>query len=179
MAVLNVHAREFPVPAAEAGALLDTLGAPGDRLWPGELWPPMRFAGPVAPGVPGGHGPVHYVVERFHEGRSLSCRFTAPQGIDGFHEFLVRDTSDGCEFRHVLAAHLHGAARITWPLFWRPLHDALIEDCLDQAERVLTGGVVTPAQWSPYVRLLREAGKTLVSRITRSRDQDPRAKLRA
>ncbi|QRP44399.1 SRPBCC family protein [Amycolatopsis sp. FDAARGOS 1241] len=176
MSVLNVHAREFPVPVAEAGRLLDDLT---ERLWPAEDWPPMEFAGPLAPGAEGGHGLVRYVVERFHAGRSLRCRFTAPQGIEGFHEFLVRGTATGCVLEHVLAAHLHGAARVTWPLFWRPLHDAVLEQLLDRAELALTGAIAEPARWSPYVRLLHAAGSVVVSRITGSRTQDPRVKLRA
>ncbi|MFI5609301.1 SRPBCC family protein [Amycolatopsis sp. NPDC051903] len=174
MPVYNVHARRFPVPGA--GELLDDVT---ERLWPAQDWPPMEFAGPLAPGTPGGHGPVRYVVESFHAGQSLRCRFTAPQGIDGFHEFLVRETDGGCELEHVLAARLHGAARITWPLFWRPMHDAVLEQVLDGAELALTGEIQHPVRWSPYVRLLRAIGRRVVSRITGSRGQEPRVKLRA
>ncbi|MEM1418366.1 MAG: SRPBCC family protein, partial [Myxococcota bacterium] len=42
-----------------------------------------------------------------------------------------------------------------WSLVVRPLHDALIEDAFDNAERALTGDVARPARWSLRVRLLR------------------------
>jgi hypothetical protein len=45
-------------------------------------------------------------------------------------------------------------AALTWPLIFRPLHEALIEDSLDDAERAL-GGEPPAREWSPWVRLLR------------------------
>ena len=43
--IQNVHAVQLKVPAARAGALLDTLGSAADALWPGDRWPPMRVQG--------------------------------------------------------------------------------------------------------------------------------------
>src|SRR5690349_7464123 len=100
--VRDVHARRFPVPAARLGELLDTLGGEDDRLWPAG-WPPARFPGGLVPGSKGGHGPVRYVVEHAEPGR-LRCRFTAPRGVDGHHEFAVLDHGDTAELRHVLIA---------------------------------------------------------------------------
>jgi hypothetical protein len=57
--------------------------------------------------------------------------------------------------RHLMAMRLRFPAWLTYPLLWRPLHDALLEDTLDRAERSLTGTIESPATWSPYVRLLR------------------------
>ena len=37
--------------------------------------------------------------------------------------------------RHELSLSPSGAAKLTWPLFFRPMHDALIEESLDRAER--------------------------------------------
>jgi hypothetical protein len=42
-----------------------------------------------------------------------------------------------------------------WSTVVRPLHDALIEDALDNAERETTGTVAEPAGWSWWVRTLR------------------------
>ncbi|MFE7492135.1 hypothetical protein [Kitasatospora sp. NPDC057541] len=50
---------------------------------------------------------------------------------------------------------MRGAARLTWPLAFRWLHDALLEDSLERAERVCDSELRTPANWSRYVRLLR------------------------
>ncbi|MDQ7804387.1 SRPBCC family protein [Amycolatopsis sp. A133] len=166
--VRNVHTRRFPASQAELAELLDTLGTPGDRLWPVADWPPSRLDGPRVPGTPAGHGPVRYVLEEVAPDR-LRFRFTAPAGVHGYHEFSVGDGT----LTHVLAASLHGWARLTWPLFFRPLHDALLEQLLDRAELALTGRAGRPARWSPYVRFLRALGKI------RSRRTRPDAKLRA
>jgi hypothetical protein len=50
---------------------------------------------------------------------------------------------------------VRGTARLSWPLVFRPLHDALVEDSLDLAERAVSARLATPARWSRYVRLLR------------------------
>lgn len=44
---------------------------------------------------------------------------------------------------------------LAWPLAFRPLHDAVLEDALDRAGLATTGRVARPARWSPYVRFLR------------------------
>jgi hypothetical protein len=153
MPVRNLHIRRLP---DDPGVLIDTLAGATDRLWPADTWPRMRFDRPLGPGAVGGHGPIRYQVVAQVPGRWIRFRFTAPRGFDGFHEYTVHETEDGgAELHHLLSMTVHGAARVTWPLLWRPLHDALIEDSLDNAERELTGTVRSPARWSRYVRLLR------------------------
>ncbi|KDN21208.1 hypothetical protein [Amycolatopsis rifamycinica] len=166
--VRNVHTRRFPGHRAGLVELLDTVGTPDDRLWPVADWPPTRLEGPRVPGTPAGHGPVGYVLEEAGADR-LRFRFTAPAGVHGHHGFTI----DGDALTHVLEASLHGWARLTWPLFFRPLHDALLEQLLDRAELALTGRVERPVRWSPYVRFLRGLGKI------RSRRPRPAAKLGA
>lgn len=97
---------------------------------------------------------MRYVVEEVSPDR-LRCRFTAPAGVHGYHELTI----DGGALTHVLEASLRGRARLTWPLFFRPLHDALLEGLLDRAELAVTGRVARPVRWSPYVRLLRALGR--------------------
>jgi hypothetical protein len=166
--VRNIHTRRFPVPADRLVQLLETVGTPDDRLWPVADWPPTRLDGPRVPGTPAGHGPVRYVLEEVEPDR-LRFRFTAPVGVHGHHEFSV----DGGSLTHVLAASLHGRARLSWPLFFRPLHDAVLEQLLDRAELAVTGRVARPVRWSPYVRFLRALGRI------GSRVRLPAAKLRA
>jgi hypothetical protein len=36
--------------------------------------------------------------------------------------------------QHLCAMRLRGSARLNWPLFSRPMHDALIEDSIGPAE---------------------------------------------
>ena len=54
-----------------------------------------------------------------------------------------------------------GPARLSWPLFFRPLHDACLEDCLDRVTVSLGIALPHPARWSIYVRLLRAVRQML------------------
>ncbi|WP_307853127.1 hypothetical protein [Kitasatospora sp. RG8] len=109
-------------------------------------------------GAAGGHGPVRYTVAAYVPGRWVRFAFTGPRGFDGFHECTVHRADGGrTVLRHTLAMHARGRALLSWPLLFRPLHDALIEDAMDRAERACTGAVARPARWSPLVRLLRRA----------------------
>ncbi|MEV7382156.1 SRPBCC family protein [Streptomyces lydicus] len=156
MGVHNVHERVLPVSGAEAGLLLDGLSGTGDRLWPRSDWPSMRLDGPLAPGAAGGHGPVRYTVAAYVPGRWVRFAFHGPRGFDGFHEYTVHPLApDRTLLRHTLAMRARGWARLTWPLAFRPLHDAVLEDSLDLAERACAGTAGRPARWSRYVRLLR------------------------
>ncbi len=157
MRVWNRHSRIVPVSSERVGALIDTLSADDDRLWPVDAWPPMRFDRPLGAGAVGGHGPVRYSVESYEPGRSVRFRFTAPRGFDGFHEFTLRARgTEETELEHLMVLRLRHPAWFTYPLVWRPMHDALLEDGLDRAERELTGTVRAPARWSRYVRILRK-----------------------
>lgn len=154
MRVLNVHARTLSVPPSDAGALLDTLASPDDRLWPAETWPAMRLDKPLGLDARGGHGPVRYSVAGYRRGRSVEFRFEAPAGFRGTHRFEVLDHPAGCELRHTLDMEAAWPAVLTWPLVYRSLHDALIEDALAKAQAML-GETPSIRPWSPYVRGLR------------------------
>jgi hypothetical protein len=157
MPILNVHQRYLPTSAEQAGALLDGLAGPGDRLWPAGRWPPLRLDRPLAVGATGGHGPIPYHVEEYLPGRLVVFRFSPGFGVQGTHRLEVHHRQGLVEFCYVLEGHGHGRMVLAWPLVWQPLHDALIDDLLDRAELVLTGAVARPARWSPWVRLLRRA----------------------
>ncbi|MFB7619534.1 SRPBCC family protein [Kitasatospora sp. NPDC056181] len=159
MAVVNVHERVLTAGEDEVGALVDSLAAgPADRLWPVSGWPAMVLRPGLEEGAAGGHGPVRYTVAAYVPGRWVRFAFTGPRGFDGFHECTVHRADGGrTVLRHTLAMHARGPALLSWPLLFRPLHDALIEDAMDRAERACTGAVARPARWSPLVRLLRRA----------------------
>ncbi|MET7341585.1 SRPBCC family protein [Streptomyces sp. NPDC005547] len=160
MGVYNVHERLLPVAVHRVGALLDGLARPGgeDRLWPHRSWPAMAFDRPLGVGAAGGHGPVRYTVVAHVPALWVRFAFDGPRGFHGFHEYAVLPAGtgeSGAVLRHTLAMRTTGPARLTWPLVWRPLHDALIEESLDRAERACAGAVARPARRGPYTRLLR------------------------
>ncbi|MGI5347518.1 SRPBCC family protein [Streptomyces sp. CA-250714] len=160
MDVYNVHERLLPAPPSRVATLLDSLAGDDDQLWP-RGWPPMAFDRPLGEGAAGGHGPVRYTVAAYVPGTWVRFAFTGPRGFDGFHEYAVL-TADGDRtlLRHTLAMRARGPARLSWPLFWRPLHDACLEDGLDRAERNCGGEPSRPARHSGYVRgLLRLAAR--------------------
>jgi hypothetical protein len=157
MLVRNLHEREFPLPLATVGALIDSLASCDDRLWSSDKWPPMRFDRSLAVGAVGGHGPIRYSVEDYCPGQSILFRFSAPRGFNGTHRFEVEERQGATILRHVLKMRAAGSALLSWPLLFRPLHDACLEDCLDRATLSLGIALERPARWSIYVRMLRAA----------------------
>ena len=169
MAVHNVHYRDLAASAAEAGSLIDSLASAGDRLWPWERWPRMILDRSLQVGAAGGHGPIRYVVEEYEPSVRVRFRFTGPPGFLGYHEFQVVERDGGhSRLTHSIVMRLAGSARLAWPLLFGPLHDALLEDALDKADRVLMGRG-QQRTWSRWVVFLR----WLVRRGRRSR---PRVK---
>ncbi len=154
MQVLNTHSRTIRAPVEESGILLGALGSASDRLWPVHAWPPMRLDRPLQVGATGGHGPIRYTVESYEPGRAVTFRFTSPRGFHGTHCFTVTGTKSGSVLSHTISMSALGVGVASWLLVFRPLHDALLEDALTNAERALTGKG-NPVLWSPYVRCLR------------------------
>lgn len=155
MRVRNVHERWLPLAPAEAAALLDGLASRDDRFWPQERWPAMRLDRPLGVGARGGHGPIRYVVTAHEPGRRVEFRFEAPRGFDGIHTLALVEDGTRVRMRHVIEMDVRGPALLSWPLVFRPLHDALLEDALDKAERGRERFRETPARWSCWVRTLR------------------------
>ncbi len=115
----------------------------------------MRFDRPLQVGACGGHGPIRYTVEVYEPGWYIAFCFHAPPGFNGYHAFLVEPLdAEHTRLRHVLVMQPFGPARLTWPLIFRPLHNALIEDALDRAALAFGAPPAAPP-WSDWVRLLR------------------------
>lgn len=152
----NVHERIVGAPASALAPLLDRLGGPDDVLWPAPAWEPMILDGPPVVGADGGHGPIRYRVVDAEPGRRIRFAFHSTPGITGHHEISLEPVADGrTRVRHVLDCRTEGAMRILGPLLLVPLHDAVLEDLLDDAELAATGSVTRPARWSAWVRMLR------------------------
>lgn len=163
MKVINIHQRSYDVAPEKVGALIDTLSSANDRLWPHHSWPEMKFDRPLSVGAAGGHGPVGYTVEEYQPGSFITFRFSKPTGFDGIHTFeLLDDASGSVVLRHTIDMDARGSGIIIWALMIRPMHDALLEDCLATAEASL--GIepkMTP--WPLWVKILRwllTGGKT-------------------
>ncbi len=159
MRIHNAHERALAGSAEQVGALLDGLSGPQDRLWPKDQWPALRLDGPLRPGARGGHGPVRYAVAEHVPGRRVAFRFDdrgLTAGLEGGHRFEVLEENGTVLLRHVIEARCGLAAWLKWILIVEPLHDALLEDALDRAERWVSGHVERPARWSIRVRLLRQ-----------------------
>jgi hypothetical protein len=141
--VRNVHERRLPAPAGVVGALLDDLGSPRDRLWPGDRWPPMVLERPLEPGARGHHGPVRYELVEHRPRRLLHFRFRPSLGLDvvGMHAFeVVPDGADACVLRHRL--ELHRPSPALWALWYAviaPMHDAVVEELCDNAATACGG----------------------------------------
>ena len=157
MSVVSVHERVLDASVSEIGALIDRLASDADALWPHARWPAIKFDRPLGVGAVGGHGPIRYVVESYEPGCSIRFRFAGPKGFLGGHRFEIEEIgSDRVRLRHIIEMRAVGLARLTWPLIYQPLHDALIEDALDRAE-IYIGGRPTERGWSLWVRVLRWA----------------------
>jgi hypothetical protein len=168
----NVHERTLPADPKVVGRLLDRIAEPGNPLWPAR-WHPLVLQGPIAPGVRGGHGPINYEVTEHVPGVRLAFRFRRTFGLDpnGHHcfEVLPDREPDRSRLRHTLTADPPLPLRAIWACTIGPLHDALLEDLLDNA--AAETGAPRTATWSPIVVVLRAA---LTPLRARPRHPDPR-----
>lgn len=152
--VSNVHRRFVAAPVTVVGPLLERVADPAGGIWPATHWWPMVLDRGLVVGARGGHGSIRYRVSGYEPGRWV--RFTFHPGlVDGYHEVTVREVPGGSEVTHVVSGRLQGRMRWLWPLAVRWLHDALLEDLLDNWERAATGSVAVPRRWPLGVRLLR------------------------
>lgn len=164
--VHNLHERVIAAPPGEVGKLIDSLGTKNDRHWPRHDWPAMHMDEPLGVGSAGGHGPVRYFVTRYEPGRTIAFQFTRPWGFKGHHAVTVtRLADDSTLLRHELAMSTKGMAIITWPLFFRPMHNALVEELLDRAERECGNPPRHPHRRSLWTKILRAPFSARISRI--------------
>jgi hypothetical protein len=155
MRIESIHTRELPVPVQELGQILDTLAGRDDKIWPIERWPndPIGFDRPLGIGAKGGHGPIRYTVTAYEPGRSITFEFDPGSGLQGHHGFEVEPAGSGrARMRHVLDVEVGGIYRLLRPVFLA-MHDALVEDLLDNAELATTARIARPARWPRWLQL--------------------------
>lgn len=155
MKMINVHNRVVNKQIAEVGALLDSLSSNNDNLWPYEKWSPMKFDRDLSEGAIGGHGPIKYVVTSYLPGKKINFEFIEPPGFHGNHWFELKEKEESkTEIIHTINMNVSGVAVISWLIIIRYLHDALIEDSFDKAQKYF-GIEAKTNNWSPWVRFLR------------------------
>jgi hypothetical protein len=154
--VQNIQRRVIEAPAEQVGALMGQLSSPQDQLWPVPAWSPLRLDAGLTVGSSGGHGRIRYALSEFEPGRRIRFAFAPELGIIGHHEFRVVPLDPArCEVVHEITGRVGGAMLLLWPLAIRWLHEALLQDLLDNLQRAATGSLPRPARWSPVVRVLR------------------------
>ncbi|WP_341975552.1 hypothetical protein LTA6_000175 [Microbacterium sp. LTA6] len=144
--IRNVHRRRYSdINAAWELAL--RVADPSSRVWPADGWDPMLLDRGITVGSSGGHGAVRYVVSEVEDSRfRFAC--TMPQ-LEGFHEFR----REGDELVHELV--IQRASRVLLVALI-PLHDAVLEELLDNVEDLLAGrSVPRPRNRTRWVRVLR------------------------
>jgi deazaflavin-dependent oxidoreductase (nitroreductase family) len=150
----RTHRREIEAPAATVGALIDTLGAEDDRLWPSKRWPTLAigFDRELAMGAKGGHGPIRYVVSDYKPSERVEFCFDRRAGVEGTHRLHVQALGPGrSRLTHTVDADLGLRYAVLLPAF-RAMHDAVLGDLLDRAELHATGRVVSPSVTPRWVR---------------------------
>ncbi len=172
MRVQSRHARSLDATLEEVGRLVADLGGERDALWPNERWPgtQLRFDRPLAVGARGGHGVIRYSVEAYEPARLVQFRFEPGQGLDGFHRFEIKPLRDGrTRLAHTLDTRIHGTTRLLRPLLLR-MHDTLIGQLLDNAERATGGRVEHPTPMARWMRAMNAVEARLTAPPARRRD---------
>lgn len=154
--MLNIHERVIAAPAEAVAPLLETFGQPNDQLWPFDDWVPLKLDRPLAVGADGGHGPIRYHVTDYQPGKKVTFTFHPRTGLIGTHELTLETLGPNrCKMTHILDAQPTGLMRVAVPLFVLSLHNAVLEDLLDNAQRHAEGTVPSPARWTWWVKLWR------------------------
>jgi hypothetical protein len=165
MRVQSRHARSLYATVDDVGRLVAALGDERDILWPNELWPgtQLRFDRPLAVGARGGHGAIRYSVEAYEPARLVRFRFEPGQGLEGIHRFDIVPLANGCtRLQHTLDVHLTGATRLLRPVLLR-MHDTLIRQLLDNAERATGQAVERPTPMPGWMRAMNAVEARAVS----------------
>jgi hypothetical protein len=159
MKVVNIHKREINRPKDEVLGLFATLSQKGDRIWPFEKWPAMKFKNGLRVNSAGGHGPVRYKVIDYRSTGYIEFEFLKPRGFKGIHKLEITDLNDNkTGIEHTIEMETSGFGTLSWIFAIRWLHDALLEDALDKIENQLCNEE-RKSEWNLWVKTLRRIMK--------------------
>ncbi|MFE4856607.1 DUF2867 domain-containing protein [Streptomyces sp. NPDC056670] len=148
--VRNVHRRIVEAPADAVGLLIDRLSAPDDPLFPTPVWSAMVLDRPLGVGADGGHGRARYRVGAYEPGRSVRFDTTGTRLGTGYHRLDVEPLGpDRCRITHVLQLAMPEGLFAAWLLAFKPVHDTIVEEILDNAERAALGSLSRPRAQRP------------------------------
>lgn len=158
--VTSIHQRIVHASPAACWSLIERLGTNQDRLWPHHRWSPIHLEGPLQRGTHGGHGPLRYEIETVEPQRFVRFRFTCPHGATGLHSFEVEAIDENRTLlRHRLEMGASLPALSSWYGGLKLLHDALMEDTMDCAQRALEPGITLEERPLPlHIHALRHFG---------------------
>lgn len=155
MKVINIHKRIINQPKSELNAIISTLATKEDKVWPTKNWPRMKLDQGLTKGSKGGHGPIGYFVEEYIPNELIQFKFTNPKNFVGIHKFEIKSLSlNKTEITHTIDMNAKGTGPLTWLIGVRWLHDALIEDALDQIENHFLNQK-KQSNWNFWVKTLR------------------------
>lgn len=163
MKIINVHQREYGEGITTISEILDSLSSKNDRLWPNEIWPPMKLNDGLEINSSGGHGPISYYVSQYDKGKSIEFTFTRPVDFKGTHAFeIIEKAENTILLRHTIDMTVNLKGFLMWYLAIKWLHDALLEDCLDKVHNQLNEIKVQPPHnfWVNILRNILRSRKT-------------------
>ncbi len=162
--MLNIHRRKINQPKVEVVNILRTLSTEDDLIWPKKHWPRIKFNDGMQVGAAGGHGPIRYSIEKCNLEGLVLFRFSKPLGFNGIHKFEIEAVDEyETMVTHTIDIHTEGKGTLQWLFAVKPLHNALIEDLLDNIENHFSE-TKKSTQWSPWVKLLRRQIKSRVEK---------------
>jgi hypothetical protein len=171
--VRSVHSRVTDGTMKDAERLLATLGGADDRIWPKDRWLRLRLDEGLEVGSHGKQGPVRYRVLEVEPGRRVRFEFEpgCKPALTGWHELRVDPAGDdGLSWTHELMLE-HPSAQVRSILL--PLHDALIEDLLDQVEVEVGQHPLERPEFSAGIRARRAMFRPLRRSTTHREAQAP------
>jgi hypothetical protein len=147
-------------------AIIDTFADDDSILWPVEVWPRDRFESKLALNACGGHGGTRYSVAEYVPGHFLKFEFTFPKSYHGFHSFrLTQVKNQQWLLEHNTFIKTNVWKWFLWVMLISPVHNALIQDAFDKAEKYASTNLLFLSKWPLRVYFIRHllGGSRLVA----------------